>query len=89
MQITITADDTADKNILLGFSSGSGWDASSGMTKKQWFREKLRDYILQTARSGYIAALRSPIQASANAAMMVSDAKAQTDIVEPTVTVNS
>lgn len=53
MQLILTIDDaTQATRILNGFCNGSSYDPGSGITKADWVRQKLSDYMKLTAKRG-------------------------------------
>ena len=53
MTLTITIDDATEATRLLNdFCTQTGWTSGSGVTKADWTREKLGDYMKLQAKRG-------------------------------------
>lgn len=56
MNIQITETGPADKAIVDGFCSATGWTDKLGVAQADWLKKKTAEFILQKARQGFVAA---------------------------------
>jgi hypothetical protein len=53
MTLTITIENATDATRLINdFCSATKWEASSGISKADWARDRIGDYIKQMAKRG-------------------------------------
>lgn len=83
MQIKITADDVADKDILRAFADATGWTSSSPLTKKQWMAARLARHVAEVARRQVTMEASVTTKAAYVTQLKSATAAAQTVIAEP------
>jgi hypothetical protein len=63
MQITVTIPDDKAAQIVNGLCAATGWVTESGVTKNQWAKDKLAQWIKDTAKRGLARASMTTIAA--------------------------
>ncbi len=63
MVITLTIPDETATQIVDGVCSATGWTAASGKTKGVWAKEKLSQWVKDTAKRGLLKSSQADIGA--------------------------
>ena len=61
MNINLTIPDADALQIVDGVCSATGWTAASGKTKAQWAKEKLGQWVKETAKRGLLKSSQTDI----------------------------
>jgi hypothetical protein len=61
MNINLTIPDADAPQIVDGVCSATGWTAASGKTKAQWAKEKLGQWVKETAKRGLLKSSQTDI----------------------------
>ena len=64
MQITLTIPDANATEIVDGVCSATGWTVGSGQTKGQWAKDKLAQWVKDTAKRGLLRTSHTNISAT-------------------------
>jgi len=54
MTITLTIPDANGSQLVDGVCAATGWTVASGRTKAEWAKEKLAQWIKETAKRGLL-----------------------------------
>jgi len=63
MQITLNVPDAQAADIVDGICAATNYDAASGSTKAQWAKDKLANWIRDTAKRGLLRQQQTAIAA--------------------------
>lgn len=78
--VTFTVPDPVLNRVLDGFAAHNGWTAGSGLTKAQFLKQSVIDFVRSSVIEAEAAAARNAVAAGVQPAADAARAQAQIDI---------